>query len=114
MPTLNKRKKILNKTNLQKIQIMIKIFQQEKEKFKKDKPKIMEWFKHRSRATVLKQKMETADFKCVKVNMQIKLMIKQSCKEIKVKKKQVRKREMFKEIIEWLPIKKLALNSFLK
>ncbi len=87
--------KIRNKTKLQKRLIMIKIFLLEKKKSKKDIPTIMEWYKHRSRAMELKQKMAIADYKCVKVIMQIKQMSKQSYKAIKMKSKLARRRERF-------------------
>lgn len=87
--------KIRNKTNQQKMLIMIKIFLLEKKKSKKDIPKIMEWYKHRSRAMELKQKMAIADYKCVKVITQIKQMSNQSYKVIKMKSRLARKRERF-------------------
>ena len=74
----------------------------------------MGWFKHRLRAMESKQKMGIADFKCAKVDTQIRWMIRQSYKAIKMIIKLLRKRERFREIIEQLPIKKSALNNFLK
>lgn len=68
--------KIYNKMKLWIALTMIKISWLKKEKYRKEIQIIMEWYKHRLRVMELKLKMVIVDYKCVRVDMQIKQMNK--------------------------------------